>query len=455
MEKGLKCVFEPRSIAVIGASNSETKLGYSVFKNLLEYKGRVFPVNVREERVLGRKAYKSIKEIEDEIDLAVIVVPKQYVLEAIEESGDKGACAAIIITSGFGETGEEGKREELELVKVARAKGMRLIGPNCVGVMNLSNDLNATFIMKAKRGRVAFISQSGALGAGIIYKTLREGIGFSKFVSLGNMADLDFSDLIEYLSEDKDTDSIMLYLEGLKDGRRFLHVTSKASKKKPIIVVKGGMSSSGAAAVSSHTGSLAGSAEVYSAAFKQSGVILARTIDEALSFSRAFSQPLLKGKRIAIATNAGGAGVLLADQLELRGLELAKLSESTVSSLRSFLPPMASLRNPVDMIASARGEDYYKAVKLLLEDENVDGVIVACVVPTFGGMSRKEHAEGVIKAIEDVKSTKPVVALFMAGEVSEEAKGVLEKAGIPSYERPEDAASAMYALYIYSKIKER
>ena len=444
--------FRPRGIAVIGASNDPLKLGYEVFKNLKKYRdGKVYPVNVKDEVVQGVKAYRNVKDIPDEVELAIIVVPKRFVKQTVIDCGEKGVKGAVIITAGFGETGEEGKREEHELVEIARRYGMRLIGPNCVGVMNTREDMNATFVMDAKKGNIAFISQSGALGAGIIYKTVKEGIGFSKFVSVGNMADLDFAELMEYLVDTEEDKAIALYIEGVKDGRKFIEVAKRVTKKKPVIALKAGRSESGARAASSHTGSLAGSWKIYEAAFKQGGVLIAETIDDMLSMARAFTQPLPRGKRVAIMTNAGGPGVLTADEIDKRGLKLANLEEKTIEELRSFLPPMAAVKNPVDMIASARGEDYYRTAKTLLQDRNVDMLIAICVVPTFAGMTPTEHAEGVIKAIKEVNNGKPVLGLFMAGYVSEKAKELLEKNGIPSYERPEDVAAGAYALVQQAK----
>ncbi|AHF80723.1 acetate--CoA ligase alpha subunit [Thermococcus paralvinellae] len=440
--------FKPKAIAVIGASNDPLKLGYEVFKNLKKYKdGRVYPVNVKDEVVQGVKAYKNVKDIPDEVDLAVIVVPKKFVKQTVIDCGEKGVKGIVLITAGFGETGEEGKKEERELVGIAHQYGMRIIGPNCVGIMNTHNNMNATFIMDAKKGDIAFVSQSGALGAGIVYKTVKEGIGFSKFISIGNMADVDFSELMEYLADDPESKAIALYIEGVKDGRKFMEAARKVTKKKPVIVLKAGKSESGARAASSHTGSLAGSYKIYEAAFKQTSILVANTIDEMLSMARAFTQPIPQGNRVAIMTNAGGPGVLTADEIDKHGLKLANLKEETMQKLREFLPPMAAVKNPVDMIASARGEEYYKTAKLLLEDENVDMLIAICVVPTFAGMTPTEHAEGVIRAVKEVNNGKPILALFMAGYVSEPAKELLEKEGIPVYERPEDVGIAAYALW--------
>jgi len=452
----LEKFFLPKSIAVIGASNNPNKLGYDIFHNLKRYGGRVYPVNVKGGEVQGVKAYRSVREIPEKVDMCVVVVPKKFVKDAIRDSGESGCKAAVVITAGFRETGEEGRKEEEELVKLARSYGMRLIGPNCVGVMNLNVGLNATFIKKEPpEGDVALVSQSGALGGAIIYKSADEGIGLSKFVSVGNMADVDFADLIEYFADDSETKAISLYIEGVRDGRRFLDALKKGILKKPVIVLKAGRTSSGARAASSHTGSLAGSFKIYESAVKQSGGLMAKTIDEMLSMARAFKLPLPAGRNVAIITNAGGPAVLAADEVEERGLSLAKLSAETLSRLKEFLPPMAALKNPVDMIASATGEDYYKATKILLEDPNVDIIIAICVVPTFGGMSLTEHAEGVIKAYREMGMRKPVLAVFMSGEVSEPAEKLLGENGIPNYRRPEDAAAAAYALAKYSEHLKR
>ncbi len=446
--------FNPKSIAVIGASNNKLKLGYEVFKNLKTYEGRVYPVNIRESVVQGVKAYRSVLDVPDEIDLAVIVIPRGYVKQAIIDCCKAGVKGAIVITGGFSETGAEGKRLEEEIVGIAREHGLRIIGPNCVGVMNTSVNLNATFIMSARKGYVAFISQSGALGAGIIYKTVREGIGFSKFVSVGNMADVSIDELIDYLADDEETKAIAVYLEGLRSGRRFIEACRRVYSKKPVIVLKGGVGVYGSRATQSHTGSLAGSPEIYNAAFKQARVIVSRNVTELLSMSRAFTQPRPRGSRVAVITNAGGVGVLVTDELERRGLVLARFSSETINALRRILPPIAAVNNPVDMIASARGREYYLVTKTILRDNSVDAVIVACVVPTFAGMTPTEHAEGVLKAIREARVKKPVIGLFMAGEVSLEARKLLENNGIPVYETPEEAASAIEALCKHSLYRE-
>lgn len=454
MDERLRSFFNPDSVAVIGASNNPSKLGYSVFKNLMKYEGDVYPVNIQEKEVQGVRVHGgSVLDVPGDVDLAVVITRAKTVPNVMEECGRKGVGAAIVITAGFSEVGNVDL--EMTVVDTARRYGVRLIGPNSVGVMNTSVGLNATFVMDAKPGRVAFISQSGALGGAIIYKSVKEKIGFSKFVNLGNMADVNFADVLEYFAEDEETNAIALYIEGIRDGRRFMEAAKRAVERKPVVALKAGRGEAGARAVASHTGSMAGRYAVYRAAFKQSGVIPARGIGGLLSMARSFDQPLPGGNKVAIMTNAGGPGVLVTDVIESYGLELAELGGETVEELRKILPPMAAVVNPVDMVASSRGKHYERVAKTLLKDENVNLLVAICVVPTFAGMSRTEHAEGLIRAVRSQGDGKPILALFMAGDVSSAAKELLEKNGIPTYEDPDDVASAAYALCEYQRVIRR
>jgi len=454
VDERLRFFFNPRSIAVIGASNNPSKLGYNVFKNLMKYDGEVYPVNIREKTVQGVKVYGgSVLDIPGKVDLAVIITKAETVPKVVEDCGRKGVKAAIIVTAGFSEVGNLDL--ERTVLEIAKRYGVRLIGPNSVGVMNTNANLNTTFVMDAKPGKVAFISQSGALGGAIIYKSLKENIGFSKFVNLGNMADVDFAEILEYFVEDEETSSVALYMEGVKNGRRFMEAAKKISRRKPVVVLKAGKGEASAKAIASHTGSLSGSYAVYKAAFKQSGILTARSIGELLSMARSFDQPLPKGNRVAIMTNAGGPGVLVTDAVESYGLKLAPLEDETVKKLKKTLPPIAVINNPVDMLASGRGEHYAEVAKALLDDENVDLLITVCVVPTFAGMSPTEHAEGLIRAVKNQRKNKPVLALFMAGDVSSKAKDLLDKNKIPTYEDPNEVASAAYALCEYQKFRAR
>jgi len=450
VDERLRLFFSPKSVAVIGASNNPSKLGYTLFRNLKNYRGKVYPVHVREKEIQGVKVLgKSVLELPEPIDLAVIVTPAKTVPEILNECGQKGIEAVIVITAGFSEIGNV--ELEKRIVEIANDYNMRLLGPNCVGIMDTKTGLNATFVTPAKPGRTAFVSQSGALGAAVIYKCVKENIGFSKFISLGNMADVNFADILEYLAWDENTNAIALYMEGVKKGQEFMKKAKEAVKQKPVIVLKAGKSTAGARAVASHTGSLAGAYTIYKAAFKQSGVITANGIEDMLSMARSFDQPPAKGNRVAILTNAGGPGVLTTDAVQDYGLTMADLNEKTVKRLKEILPPIASLHNPIDILASGDGEKYEEVSRILLEDENVDILIVICVVPTFAEMTRTEHAEGVIRALKSQGNKKPVLALFMAGEVSLKAKELLEKNGIPTYENPANVAAAAYALYAYGK----
>jgi len=454
VDERLHSFFNPRSIAVIGASNNPSKLGYSVFENLKKYDGEVYPVNIREDMVQGVKVHGgSVLDIPGDVDLAVVITRAETVPKVLEDCGQKGVKAGIIITAGFSEVGNFDL--EKKVLEIARRYGVRLIGPNSVGIMNTQANLNATFVVSARPGKIAFISQSGALGGAIIYKSLKEKIGFSKFVSLGNMADVDFAEILEYFAEDEETNSVALYMEGVKNGRTFMEAAKKTSRLKPVITLKAGKSEASAKAIASHTGSLSGSYAMYRAAFKQTGILTAEGIGELLSMAKSFDQPLPNGNRVAIMTNAGGPGVLVTDALESYGLKLAELQSRTVRRLKEILPPIAVVGNPVDMLASGRGEHYEEVAKALLEDENVDLLITVCVVPTFAGMSPTEHAEGLIRAVESQKKNKPVLALFMAGDVSSKAKDLLDENKIPTYEDPKEVASAAYALYAYQKFRSR
>lgn len=442
----LDSFFNPESIAVIGASEDPKKLGYEVFKNLLDFGEKIYPVNKNEEEVLGKKAYKNVSEIEDAVELAVIIVPAEYVPEVIEDFGKNGGKAAVIITGGFREAGRE--ELEKEVLNVAEKHGVRIIGPNTAGVQNTHNRLKATFTREAKKGKIAFLSQSGALGGAMIYKTSARNIGLSKFVNVGNMVDVDFSDLLGYLDGDETTDAITIYMEGVRKGKKFLNSAKQCSK--PIIVLKGGKSESGSKATYSHTGSMAGSPRVYDGIFRQAGIITADSFEEMFAMARAFGQPTPRGNKVAILTNAGGGGVLLSDKIDKHGLQLADLGRRTKEELREALPPIASVKNPIDTIASARGEEYEKSVSVIMEDDNVDILIVVHVIPTFTGMSKVEHAEGVIDAVKEKKAVKPIVTSFLADDIAEDSRELLENEGIPCYNSLEAAASGAYALYKYS-----
>ncbi|HLA44548.1 MAG TPA: CoA-binding protein, partial [Aggregatilineales bacterium] len=368
----LDAFFKPNAVAVIGASRSPEKLGYSVLANIVEsgFAGGIYPINPGTDVILGFRAYASVAELPEIPELAVIVIPYQHVPAAVEECGEAGIKAVVVISAGFREVGLEGLERELELKDIARKHNLRLIGPNCLGVIDTKTPLNATFAAGTPHsGPIAFMSQSGALGTAILDMSLAgKRLGLGKFVSLGNKADVAEADLLEYLADDEETRVILAYSEGLPEGRHFMKVARAVTRQKPVIIVKSGVTQSGQKAVSSHTGSLAGAEQAYQSAFFQTGVLRAETMEELFDYALAFAyQPLLEGNRIAIVTNAGGPGILATDALEKAGMELARLDDETKRELEAFLPGAASAANPVDVLGDARSDRYEFALKKVAE----------------------------------------------------------------------------------------
>lgn len=439
--------FSPQSVAVIGASRDEGKLGHGVLKNLLQYgyKGKVYPINPKADEILGLRAYPSVLEVPGEIDMAVVVVPAPIVAKVLEECGQKGVRGVVIITAGFREVGGQGLKEEKRLAEIASRYGMRIIGPNCLGLIDTLSSLNATFSPSMpKRGDIAIMSQSGALLVAILDWAVAEEVGFSRVVSLGNKADVDEVDILEAWGEDPYSKVIAAYLEGVEDGKRFMEVARRVTPKMPVVVIKAGTTEAGARAVSSHTGSLAGSEKAYDAALRQSGIVRANSMEVLFDYAFAFSQqPLLKGNRIAIVTNGGGAGIMASDEVERVGLKMASLSRETIERLRERLPPEANIYNPVDCLGDADAQRYGYALETTLKDENVDGVIASFTTQVV------IHIEDVAKAIVQIakRHEKPVFASFMGGRISQAGIEVLRDHGVPNYPFPERAVRAMLAMY--------
>ncbi|MCM8757403.1 MAG: acetate--CoA ligase family protein, partial [Candidatus Omnitrophica bacterium] len=447
--------FQPESVAVVGASREESKLGHRLLKNVIEagFPGRIYPVNPKADEVLGLKCYPDITYLPETPDLAVIVIPSGLVVEVVRRYGQRGGRAVIVISAGFKEAGEEGKRREEELVATCRQYGVRLIGPNCLGLMDTSSKLNASFAFDMPLpGNIAFISQSGALGTGVLDWSLKEEVGFSKFVSVGNMADVSEGDLLEFLADDPTPRVILVYLEGVRDGCRFLRVARQVTRKKPVIVVKSGRTSAGLKAVSSHTGSLAGSDAAFQAAFKQAGVLRAGSVQELFDYSLAFAyQPEMTGQRIAVVTNAGGPSVMAVDAVERAGLKLAVLSKETKDKLKSFLPVAANTANPVDVLGDALAKPYGQALETVANDSSVDA-LVAILTPQVVTQPR-ESAEEVARVARSFR--KPVVACFMGGKRIEPANQILAEKKIPNYPFPERAVMALQALSYYHRQRTR
>jgi acetyl coenzyme A synthetase (ADP forming)-like protein len=453
----LKTIFAPSSVAVIGASAKSQSLGRAVFANLLfaGYGGCVYPVNTKAKSVLGVRAYPSVLDVPDEVDLAVVLVPAGMVPHVLREAGRKGCKGAIVISAGFKEIGGEGIELERQLEEVARNYGMAVVGPNCFGVINTDPaiSLNATFSRSFPlSGKIAFISQSGAVGVAALEYAAGEKIGFSKFVSIGNKADIHENHMLEALADDPQTEVILLYVEDLENPKEFIGLAQRISEKKPILAVKSGRTVEGAKAAASHTGALSGSDEVYDSLFAQCGVLRVETLEELFRFGIAFAnQPLPRGRRVAIVTNAGGPGIMATDASIRYKLDLATPEERTKNILKAHLPPTVSLNNPIDLIGDAGEARYQLALQAVLADDNVDGVIVICV-PQM--MTNLEATSAVIA--QQVKfSDKPVFAVYMATGDIEESLQILEEAQIPCYRFPEDAARALGAMARYVRWRKR
>jgi acetyl coenzyme A synthetase (ADP forming)-like protein len=443
----IRPILSPRSVAVLGASRSLGSVGGELLANLMRchFNGPVYPVNPSASYVQSVRAYRSVLDIPDEVDLAVLALPASHAVEALEQCGRKGVRAVVVVSAGFKEIGGEGVEREAELLRIARRYGMRLVGPNCLGVINTRPDvsLNATFAHAfPDPGPVAFLSQSGALGVAVLDRAAQLGIGVSSFVSVGNRADVSGNDVLEHWGEDDDTRVVLMYLESFGNPRRFTRLARRIAREKPIVAVKSGRTLSGSRAAASHTGALAGTDTAVEALFEQAGVIRVTTIEELFDTGMLLAtQPVPRGRRVAILTNAGGPGILAADACEHYSLELPGLAPETLEALAGFLPPEASLGNPVDMIASADAESYRRAVSVLLADDNIDALLVIFVPPLMTA------APDVARAIAGsaASTDKPVVSCFMGthgfrtglhGEAASEVR-------IPSYAFPESAARAL------------
>ncbi len=444
--------FNPKSIALIGASSDYRKLGNSILMNLLASEVQVYPVTQSSDRVLGIKAYPSLSELPASIDLAIIAISAKHCPGLMSEIRTAGARHAIVISGGFSETGLEGQTLENELVQAARAAGVRVIGPNCVGVSN-TRVFNGTFTMMPERGNIALVSQSGALGGMLIYTTRAKRIGMSKFASIGNAADVSFVEVLDYFSEDPKTKVLTVYIEGVSDGRALFESLQRASNKKPVVVLKGGRSEVGSTATKSHTGSLAGSAKLFDRVLHQAGCVSAPTLDSLFEIAKTFDyQPLPSGCNVGIISNTGGAAVLAADALSEFGLRVPRIEDRTRQELGKLLSPLACIDNPVDVVASAGRQEYRVATECLMSDSNVDTLLVICAVPTFAGMTPTEHAAGTIEGVRTSGFQKPTVGVWLAGDVGKPGKDLLEMNRIPCYDDPSMAALCIARTTEYAQI---
>ncbi len=447
----IRPLFEPKSVAVVGASRNPAKTGYQILKNIVDagFKGKIYPINPKAPEILGLKAYPSLLDVPDEVDLAVIVVPARFVPQVMEEAGKKGVKAAVIISGGFRETGtEEGRELERKLVETARKYGVRFLGPNCQGVNNPHKGLCASWPIITAKGPLAIVSQSGTVAATFEIWAENEGVGVSKMAALGNKADINELDLLEYLGEDPDTKAIGMYIEAVSDGRRFIEIASKVSPKKPIVILKSGRTESGAKAVASHTGSLAGSYNLYLAAFKKVGAIPVDSIEELYDVTKGLALlPKPRGNRVQIVTSSGGSGIISTDYVEMLGLRMAELSPQVRDALKQKLPSYCIVKNPLDLTGDADAERYDAALEELFKDDGIDIIITIFGDPISGASEviKKWYLKG-----------KTIIPVYLGGgKVEEEEKAKMHSMGIPVYPTPERAVKVAKALWIYTEFLNR
>ena len=457
-DASLDALFRPSSIAVVGASRRPDTIGYQIVDNLLRhgYTGVIYPVNPSARAVHSIPAYPTVESIPGDVELAVIVVPKEGVLDVVDACGRKGVRGLVVISAGFKEVGGRGVERERVLAEKARALGMRVVGPNCMGILNTNPaySMNATFApSKPPPGPMSFMSQSGAMGVTILDYAAEFGIGIHHFVSVGNKMDISGNDLLEYWEDDPGTQVVLMYLESFGNPRRFTSIARRVTRKKPIVVVKSGRTRAGARAASSHTGALAGLDIAVDALLAQCGVLRAESVHELFDIAMALEeQPIPRGNRVAIVTNAGGPGIMIADACESAGLEVVELAPETQTRLREVFPAETSVHNPVDMIASATSESYRVALELVLRDPNVDAAIAAFVPPL--GVRQVDVASSIVEASTH-EGDKPILAVLMGRSGLPEGRAELNAAGIPAYTFPESAAGALKAMVHYRRWLER
>jgi acetate---CoA ligase (ADP-forming) len=453
----LKPMLKPRSVAIIGASRDPDKVGHVILQNYINagYSGKLYIVNKNADEIMGMKSYKSIGDIKDSIDLAVIAIPAPFVPQALEECGKAKVKTTVVVSGGFAEIGNVELQDQLTLI--AKKYNMPTLGPNCLGVMDPRSRIDTLFLPTYKLSRpsiggVSFVSQSGAVGSTILDLIAGEGFGLSKFISYGNAAHVDEVDIFNYLMEDEETKVMILYIEGVKRGKEFFEVAKKISKIKPVIVLKGGKTSVGMAAAHSHTAALAGDAAAYEAAFKQAGFIIAEDISELLYYAKVLaSEQRPKGNRIAIVTNGGGTGVLTTDTISLtQDLRLADFSEKTKTTLRKAMPILVNIRNPLDLAGDADEQRYGEALSLLAVDPNVDIILVIALFQTPGADSKL--AVRLVNYKE--KIDKPMIVISIGAEYTKMHRIIMESAGLPVYDSPAAAVKSLLALYKYYKFRD-
>ena len=443
----LEMFTDPRGVAVVGASPTPGKLGHAVLQNVMQYgyKGHIYPINPKADEILGLPTYPSVQNIPGPVDLAVVLVPAKAVPGVIEECGQKEIKGAVVISAGFREVGREGRQLEQQLIETARRYGIRVVGPNVLGIIDTVIGLNASFAAgMPRRGHIAFMSQSGALCTSILDMALGQGTGFSRFYSIGNKADLNEIDFLCAWSEDPETNVIVAYLEGIANGAEFMKVARQVTRRKPVVSIKSGTTSAGSRAASSHTGTLAGSEKAYDAAFKQVGIVRAGSVQELFDYAQAFArQPLPQNDAVAVVTNAGGPGIMASDAIERSGMRLASLTPDIQQKLRAALPAAASVVNPIDVLGDAPADRYALGIEAALSDPNVGIVLVVLTPQTATQIPETAKLLGELSR----KYKKPTFAAFMGDQAIRPAMGILTEYSVPNYQVPERAVAAIAAMW--------
>ncbi len=453
--KELDYFFYPKKTAVIGASEKENKIGHVIMKNMIKagFKGKLIPVNPHSKKIFSKKCVKSVKEIKN-LDLAVIAVPAKIVPKIIKECGEAKTKTAIIVSAGFNEIGNMELTKEL-FKAMQEYPELRIIGPNCLGVLHIKKGIDTLFLPyerlgRTPHGKISFASQSGAVGSTLIDWASMKSYGINKFISFGNALDVNVTELLEYLNQDKETKVICLYIEGLEEGRKLMETAKKVSKKTPIVVLKGGLTEEGKKAAVSHTGSIAGNAKIVQAAFRQSGMIQANSFEQLFNYARVLAnEPLTKGKKVQIITDGGGYAVLAADALIENKMELSLMNKKNLRELKKITPKHAELKKVIDLTGDATTEMYKKAIELALKDKNVDMILLIVLFPP--PLLDKNIVYEIIKAHD--KQIKPIIVVSASGNYTESQKKIMEKKFVPTFTFPKDAAEALKALYDYSKFK--
>lgn len=453
-ENKLEKFFNPRSVAVIGASSDKNKIGYGILKNLIEgrYKGKIYPVNLKAKKILGIKAYPSVLDIKEKIDLAIVVIPAQFVNSALKDCGKKEIKNAIVISAGFKEVGKEGAKLEKEMEAIAKGFNMQIIGPNCLGLADSTSNLNASFASgMVLKGSLGFISQSGAICSAMLDWANLNNVGFSRFISIGNKTVISETELIEYFKNDDKTTAVLAYLESIKDGEKFMKAVAELTEKKPLIIIKPGTSKASQKAMQSHTGALAGADAAVRVALSQVGATRVQNMEELFNMAKFLSRyPGLKNNRIAVVTNAGGPGVLATDEIEARGLTLASLSKKTNEFLRNNLPLEANVHNPVDVLGDAKEDRFKIALQVLIEDKNVDGIVF--ILTPQRGTEIQKTAKVLMEVSKNV--AKPIVVSFIGGDLVEREVEKLKKSPLATYDHLSGAIFSLGKIWECEKNKE-